>query len=525
MAKIAYILLAHKDPVAVVQQAERLTAAGDFVAIHFDRRSDAKQYNVIVEALSTNPNVAFAQKRHKCGWGEWSLVAATLSAIEAALDAFPRASHFFMLSGDCLAIKSAKYTHDFLDNHDCDFIESFDFLESNWIKTGMKKERLIYRHFFNERNIKWLFYASMNLQRALGLQRKIPDDLRVMIGSQWWCLRRRTIEKIMDFVKKRRDVSRFFRTTWIPDETFFQTLVRHLIPGSEINNRSLTFKMFSDYGMPVTFYNDHYDYLLGQDYLFARKISPHAFELKDRLGQLYTEDRVDFAISGEGERLFSFLTTRGRMGRRFTPRFWEAESSIGQDRGLFIIVCKKWHIAKRIAEGVRKHVNYPVLEYIFNEQTENFPDLGGIENTLAKRGRHRRSLVRMLFDYYNKDKMLICLDAANFEIIEDFSKDSAHTHLLEVQCEFTDDYLKGHAKRIGLAGEQSTDALLNAVLPTVREDVKFEHKRLRTSGFKNVFAVRENHNVDENATQLAAFAGLSREDAFEIMNQNHIFQD
>ena len=23
---------------------------------------------------------------------------------------------------------------------------------------------------------------------------------------------------------------RFFRTTWIPDETFFQTLVRHLVP-------------------------------------------------------------------------------------------------------------------------------------------------------------------------------------------------------------------------------------------------------------------------------------------------------
>ncbi len=32
--------------------------------------------------------------------------------------------------------------------------------------------------------------------------------------------------------------------------------------------------MFTDYGMPVTFYNDHYDLLLSQDYLFARKIRP-----------------------------------------------------------------------------------------------------------------------------------------------------------------------------------------------------------------------------------------------------------
>jgi hypothetical protein len=36
MAKIAYLLLCHKDPDGIIAQAERLTAAGDFVAIHFD---------------------------------------------------------------------------------------------------------------------------------------------------------------------------------------------------------------------------------------------------------------------------------------------------------------------------------------------------------------------------------------------------------------------------------------------------------------------------------------------------------
>ena len=58
----------------------------------------------------------------------------------------------------------------------------------------------------------------------------------------------------------RRDA--FFPTTWIPDETFFQTLVRHVVPEAEIETRTLTFLMFTDYGMPVTFYNDHYDLLL-----------------------------------------------------------------------------------------------------------------------------------------------------------------------------------------------------------------------------------------------------------------------
>lgn len=35
MARIAFILLCHKDPDGVIAQALRLTAAGDYVAIHF----------------------------------------------------------------------------------------------------------------------------------------------------------------------------------------------------------------------------------------------------------------------------------------------------------------------------------------------------------------------------------------------------------------------------------------------------------------------------------------------------------
>ncbi|NNE52444.1 MAG: glycosyl transferase, partial [Sulfitobacter sp.] len=330
MAKIAYILLCHKDPQAIIRQAERLTVVGDYMAIHFDASASKEHYTEIRSALADNPNVTFAQKRVRCGWGEWSLVQATLNAVTSAVEAFPRATHFYMLSGDCMAIKSAEYTHQYLDENDADFIESFDYFESDWIKTGWREERLIYRHYVNERERKKLFYFLFEAQKRLGLQRAIPADLQIMIGSQWWCLRRQTIEAVLEFARKRRDVVRFFRTTWIPDETFFQTLVRHLVPGKEIQSRTLTFLMFTDYGMPVTFYNDHYELLLSQDYLFARKISPEAQDLKRRLGLLYAAEGVPFQISNEGRSLFEFLSGRGRIGRRFATRFWETESTLGR---------------------------------------------------------------------------------------------------------------------------------------------------------------------------------------------------
>ena len=39
MARIAYILLCHKDPEGIIAQAQRMTASGDFMAIHFDARA------------------------------------------------------------------------------------------------------------------------------------------------------------------------------------------------------------------------------------------------------------------------------------------------------------------------------------------------------------------------------------------------------------------------------------------------------------------------------------------------------
>jgi len=525
MAKIAFILLCHKDPDAIIKQAERLTAAGDFMAIHFDARSRSEDFARIRSALGDNPNVTFARKRIKCDWGGWSLVQATLCAVEAAEKAFPRATHFYMLSGDCMAIKSAEYAHDFLDAEDVDYIESFDFFESDWIKTGMKAERLIYRHFFNERTQKRRFYASLNAQKKLGLTRKIPADLQIMIGSQWWCLRRRTIEWILEFTRKRRDVMRFFSTTWIPDETFFQTLVRHLVPETEIRTRTLTFLIFSDYGMPVNFYNDHYDLLLSQDFLFARKISPDARELKRRLGALYASRGVNFEISNEGRSLHKFLAGRGRIGRRFAPRFWETESSLGRERELMIVTCKKWHIAKRLVQKVRQVTNLPAIDYVFDEEHTALPDLGGIQTTLGKRTRHRRALMRMLFDYYETDRLLICLDPNNLDLFQDFVADRSKTKLLEIECRFSDDYLLGHARRVGLAGERTPQETINRLLPTIRHDVLFESDRLRDANFPNYHRIRETGSVDENTTPLAEFLNITPEKAREIAATDHLFAD
>ncbi len=525
MAKIAFILLCHKDPDAIIQQAERLTAVGDCMAIHFDASASPAAYKQIRAALDDNPNVTFAKKRIRCGWGEWSLVRATLEAIKAAVDDFPRATHFYMLSGDCMAIKSVRYAHEFLDDHDVDYIESHDFFESNWIKTGMKEDRLIYRHYFNERDQKKRFYAAFEFQKKFNLTRDIPTDLQMMIGSQWWCLRRRTIEWILDFCKERRDVLRFFKTTWIPDETFFQTLVRHLVPEAEIENRTLTFLMFTDYGMPVTFHNDHFDLLLSQGFLFARKISPEALELRARLGELYASDRTDFQTSNEGVPLFKFLSSKGRVGRRFAPRFWERDASLGREREILVITCKKWHVAKRLLARITDSEDLRGIEYLFDEEETILPDLGNIESSLDKRNRHRRALLRLIYDHYDTNRLIICLDPSNIDLMRDLFADGSTGQLLEIECRFEDEYLLGHAKRVGLAGEMTPPDTIARLLPTLRQNFLFESDQIKAQDFPNAYRLGEDQDSAENIAALMGFLTVSEDKARDILAIDYLFVD
>lgn len=525
MARIAFILLTHKDPQGVIEQAKRLTATGDFVSIHFDKRAPQEMFQKLQDALGDHPGVAFAPRRLKCGWGEWSLVAATVEALRAAEAAFPQATHFYMLSGDCMPVKSAEFARAFLDADDCDYIESFDFFESDWIKTGFKEERLIYRHWFNERTQKWLFYTSFALQKRFGLTREVPKGLQVMIGSQWWCLRRQTVEAILDLIQKRPEIPRFFSTTWIPDETFFQSLVAHLVPKTQIRTRTLTFLIFTDYGMPVTFYNDHYDFLLRQDYLFARKISAEALQLRERLGALWQAKGQEFAITDEGRRLFSFLVGRGRIGRRFAPRFWEKDGSLGAGRVLNIVVAKKWHVAKRLTEQLRAVTQIPAVDYLFNEIEARLPDMGGVANTLAKRERHRRALIKLLFDQFESSQLVLCVDPSALNLISDLNNDRAEVRILFMDCSFDDEYIRGHMSRVGLVSESAPGDVVERLLPVVRSDLEHEADRLKESDFQNLSTVVENAPVERNAAAIARFLGLNEDIARQIAETPHLFAD
>ena len=503
LTKIAYILLGHQNVDDLVRLAQSLTRGGDCVAIHFDRRAGQQAFRALKQALAGDARIAVARRRLRCGWGGWSLVRASLLTLRLARQAFPDATHYYLISGDCRPIKSARQIHDMLEQDGRDRIECHDFLTSNWIKTGMKEDRLIYRHYFNERRQTRAFYTSLAMQRRLGLSRKLPHDLRIRIGSQWWCLRRETIDKILGFCRRHQAVLRFFSTTWIPDETFFQTLVHHTVPRSEIRNQCPTFLLFSDYGLPVVFHDDHASFLRHQDAFFARKLCPDAARLRQELEALYASEEVQPDPNTTGQRHYEFVANLGRHGARHAQRIWEVGSSVGQDRKIFVISCKKRHVAGRLANMIGSAQSIPSLGYLFHEEDVTLPDLGGMETKVSNRNLHRRSFLRMLFDQLETNRLILCVEPSDLDILQDLSQDTAELRVLSIDCTYSDDYLSGHAQRIGLPTPCAK------LTRSLRNGIKAEEADLTAAAEGSLVKMSQSDSADTHARALHAFCALS----------------
>ncbi|MEM1382860.1 MAG: DUF5928 domain-containing protein [Pseudomonadota bacterium] len=463
MARIAFLLLAHRDPAAVAAHAKALTAHGDGVVIHYDLRSPQSEFTQLQCLLESVDRVAFA-RRIRCGWGSWSLVQASLAMIAAVEAAGWAPTHFYLLSGDCFPTKTRRYIDDCLAQEpSVDRIEAVDFFTAGWIRTGLKEERVLYRHPFNERRQPWLFYRFLALQRSLGLKRRPPKGLALRIGSQWWLLRAETVRKVVAFLRDRPDVRRFFQTAWIPDEIAFQTIVAHLVPAREISVPP-THALLSDYGMPVQFYADHRDYLRTQPQFFARKISPEAQALRADLLTVFTKGTADPVSGGPGTALYQHLAGYGRIGSRYAERFWLRAIEPARNGDIRIIVAVDRALALAAEAEIARFGRLKPLGHLFDSDSSVALDLGNLETGRHKRGLHRRAFLNLIVQALDGEPALLCVDARQRHVIADLTGAAEHVRLLVLERPCDAARLEAEACGQGLLGAGSGPAERRAVL-------------------------------------------------------------
>ena len=327
-------MLVHTALDRAEQVIRHWVAGGCPVVVHVDRAVDRRTYDLFEAALRDVAEVRFST-RHRCEWGTWGIVAGTQAACETMLRDFPDVRHVYLASGSCMPLRPVEELRGYLDARPTtDFIESATTADVPWTVGGLSDERFTLRFPFSWKTNRRLFDRYVEIQRKVGFRRRVPDGLVPHMGSQWWCLTRRTLSAILQDPDRQRH-DRYFRKVWIPDESYFQTLAR--LYSQRIESRSLTLSKFDFQGKPHIFYDDHLQLLRRSDCFVARKIWPHA----DRLYAAFLrrdgrETSMAEPNPGKIDRIFSkavLRRTRGRPGLYMQSRFpnenWENGVSAG----------------------------------------------------------------------------------------------------------------------------------------------------------------------------------------------------
>ena len=97
----------------------------------------------------------------------------------------------------------------------------------------------------------------------------------------------------------------------------------------------------------------------------------------------------------------------------------------------------------------------------------------------------------MLFEYYKTDRLLLCLDPGDFDILQDFCFDIAFTRVFQIVCLMDDDYILGYAKRVNLISDTTSADAITALRVSIRNELYNQSERITDAGFDNFFRITE----------------------------------
>ncbi len=369
---VGFVMLAHSALDRAAEVVRAISVSGCPVVVHVDSRVGA-EFETFASEIRDLPKVSFA-KRLKCEWGTWDLVQAGRDGAEALLRSYPELDHIFLISGACLPIKPIPALIEFLENQrDTDFIESVTIGEVPWTKGGLSEERFTLSFPFPWRRSRKLFDLWVELQRLIRRRRRLPSGLQPHMGSQWWCLSRSTLEKILND-DRREEFERYFRRVWIPDESYFQSLVRFY--GTRVESLSLTLSKFDFQGKPHVFYDDHLSLLRQSPAFFARKVWPGADKLyRSFLDGQQASVPVTKVSPAHIDRTFvqaSARRTRGRAGMVMPGRCPSKDAESAQTAAPYAVFHGFSEIFGEFASWAREATGSRVHGHLFDPDRVHF---------------------------------------------------------------------------------------------------------------------------------------------------------
>lgn len=228
--KIAYLISAHNDPAHLQRLVGALQSDAEFF-IHVDAKVDLYPFT---SSLSAD-NVHFIKDRYDIRWGEISQVYYQRALLRAALGSGVVFDRLFTMSGlDYPVWSNTRIRQFFARFPETEFICGIDMTNQ---RAEIQQGYRVYRPFPGlvlpwSRLRMLVRTCSRKLLFGLGLRKALEIEVqgtvrpyRLYKGGSWWCITPQLAGYLLDTLDKHPEILRYFRTSFGPDETLWQTLV------------------------------------------------------------------------------------------------------------------------------------------------------------------------------------------------------------------------------------------------------------------------------------------------------------
>lgn len=224
---LAYLILLHQQPKHLGRMIRALDAGGVQFFIHVDGKADIGPFR---RAAGPGPNIHFLEGRRRTNvfWSGFSSITAILNLLEAASSAGTQFSRYCLLSGSDFPIKGAATIREELRS-EIEFMRVDRRLDPQG--QDLHSRRIRGWHFYDHRLMNpRTTPAPRWLERAESLIRRVPRrpyrGIPLYQGSAWWALTHDSVAHILKFVRGNPEYAAFHRHVGVPDECFFQSILK-----------------------------------------------------------------------------------------------------------------------------------------------------------------------------------------------------------------------------------------------------------------------------------------------------------
>jgi hypothetical protein len=119
--------------------------------------------------------------------------------------------------------------------------------------------------------------------------------MRLFAGDSWWVISRKAAKEIVDFVDAHPSITKFFESTWIADEHFFQTILGNSSSDFEFIGSPMLTNWESGHGPNPPYFLSEIDeaWILSNrgGHLFARKAEMYSDSFSQFVERLKSSNR------------------------------------------------------------------------------------------------------------------------------------------------------------------------------------------------------------------------------------------